>query len=67
MASAESLGISKAKISLPLGIVAISTCCTLPIGTGATQAAELNGYIISYYDKIANFTGTMPEIGFFDQ
>ena len=28
MASAESLGISKAKISLPLGIVAISTCCT---------------------------------------
>lgn len=66
MASAESLGISKAKISLPLGIVAISTCCTLPIGTGATQAAELNGYIISYYDKIANFTGTMPEIGFFD-
>ncbi len=66
VASAESLGISKTKISLPLGIVAISTCCTLPIGTGATQAAELNGYIISYYDKLANFTGTMPEIGFFD-
>lgn len=66
MASAESIGVSKTRIALPLGIVAIATCCTLPIGTGATQAAELNGYIISYYDKIANFTGTMPEVGFFD-
>ena len=33
-ASAESLGDSKTRIALPLGIVAISTCCTLPIGTG---------------------------------
>ena len=66
VASAESIGVSKTRIALPLGIVAIATCCTLPIGTGATQAAELNGYIISYYDKIANFTGTMPEVGFFD-
>lgn len=66
MASAESIGVSSAKISLPLGIVAIATCCTLPIGTGATQAAELNGYIASYYDKLADFTGTMPIVGFFD-
>ncbi len=66
MASAESMGISKAKISLPLGIVAIATCCTLPIGTGATQAAELNGYIASYYEKLTDFTGTMPVMGFFD-
>ena len=41
MASADSMGISKSKIALPLCIVAIATCCTLPIGTGATQAAEL--------------------------
>ncbi len=66
MASAENMGISKAKISLPLGIVAIATCCTIPIGTGATQAAELNGYIASYYEKLTDFTGTMPVMGFFD-
>ena len=33
MASAESIGVSRSRISLPLGIVAIATCCTLPIGT----------------------------------
>ncbi len=66
MASADSMGISKSKIALPLCIVAIATCCTLPIGTGATQAAELNGYIESYYGKLENFTGTMPVVNFFD-
>jgi di/tricarboxylate transporter len=66
MASADSMGISKSKIALPLCVVAIATCCTLPIGTGATQAAELNGYITSYYDKLENFTGTMPVVNFFD-
>lgn len=64
--SAEELGFSAAKIALPLGITAISTCCTLPIGTGATQAAELNGYIASYYEKLEGFTGIMPEVQFFD-
>ena len=66
MASADSMGISKSKIALPLCVVAIATCCTLPIGTGATQAAELNGYISAYYDKLENFTGTMPVVNFFD-
>ncbi len=66
MASADSMGISKSKIALPLCIVAIATCCTLPIGTGATQAAELNGYITSYYEKLEGFTGTMPVVNFFD-
>ncbi len=66
MASADSMGISKSKISLALGIVSIATCCTLPIGTGATQAAELNGYIGAYYENLENFTGTMPVMGFFD-
>ena len=66
MASADSMGISKSKIALPLGIVSIATCCTLPIGTGATQAAELNGYITSYYSKLEGFAGVMPEVGFFD-
>ncbi|MBR6840110.1 MAG: hypothetical protein IKM82_05920, partial [Oscillospiraceae bacterium] len=66
MASADSMGISKSKIALALGITSIATCCTLPIGTGATQAAELNGYITAYYDKLENFTGTMPVVNFFD-
>lgn len=66
MASADSMGISKSKITLPLGIVSIATCCTLPIGTGATSAAELNGYIASYYANLEGFTGVMPEVGFFD-
>lgn len=66
MASADSMGISKSKIALPLGIVSIATCCTLPIGTGATQATELNGYITSYYEHLEGFTGTMPEVSFFD-
>lgn len=64
--SADELGISASKISLPLGITAISTCCTLPIGTGATQAAELNGYIASYYEKLEGFSGIIPEVKFFD-
>ncbi len=66
MSSAESMGISKSKIALPLGVVSIATCCTLPIGTGATQAAELNGYIASYYEKLESFAGTMPTVNFFD-
>ena len=64
MASAESMGLSKSKISLPLAVTAISTCCVLPIGQGATQAAELNGYISSYYSGLEGFTGTMPEVAF---
>ena len=66
MASADSMGVSKSKIALPLGLVSIATCCTLPIGTGATQAAELNGYITAYYEKLEGFAGTMPEVNFFD-
>lgn len=66
MASADSMGISKSKIALALGIVSIATCCTLPIGTGATQAAELNGYITSYYEKLEGFAGEMPVVQFFD-
>lgn len=64
MASAESMGLSKSKIALPLAVTAISTCCVLPIGQGATQAAELNGYIESYYNGLEGFTGTMPVVGF---
>jgi di/tricarboxylate transporter len=66
MASADAMGIPRSRFALALGVVSIATCSTLPIGTGATQAAELNSYISAYYDKIANFSGTLPEMGFFD-
>ena len=66
MATADSMGVSRSRLALPLGVVSISTCCTLPLGNGATQAAELNSYIGAYYDKLEGFTGSMPTIGFFD-
>lgn len=48
IASAESLGYSPSKVVFPVGISTIITCCTLPVGAGATVAAELNGYLESY-------------------
>ena len=66
MAFADSIGVSRSRVAMALGVVAISTCSTLPIGTGATQAAELSGYIRAYYDKLEHFTGTVPVVGFFD-
>ncbi|MBQ6324995.1 MAG: anion permease [Clostridia bacterium] len=66
MATADSTGIPRSKIALPLGVVAIATCSTLPVGTGATQAAELSGYISAYYGKLESFTGAIPALGFFD-
>ena len=66
MTTADSTGIPRSKIALPLGVVAIATCSTLPIGTGATQAAELSGYISAYYGKLEGFSGAIPALGFFD-
>ncbi len=47
-ASAESMGVKSSKVMLPLGMVTSFTCCTLPVGAGATVATELNGYLESY-------------------
>lgn len=47
-ASSESMGLKPSKVMFPVGVTSIVTCCTLPIGAGATVAAELNGYIESY-------------------
>lgn len=48
IASAESMGYSPSKVVFPVGISTIITCCTLPVGAGATVASELNGYLESY-------------------
>ena len=66
MATADSMGVARSKLALPLGVVSICTCCTLPLGNGATQAAELNSYIRAYYDRLEGFAGSVPTIGFFE-
>ncbi len=48
IASAESMGYHASKVIFPVGVVTVITCCTIPVGAGATVAAELNGYIESY-------------------
>lgn len=48
VASAKSLGVCPSKVAFPVGIVIIITICTLPLGAGATVAAEFNGYLESY-------------------
>lgn len=48
LASAESMGIKSSKVMFPLGVVTVVTCCTFPVGAGATVASELNGYLESY-------------------
>lgn len=59
IASAESMGLKPSKVIFPVGIATIITCCTLPLGAGATIAGELNGYLESY--GYTDFT-----IGFLD-
>lgn len=45
IASAAELKINPSKVLFPLTIACISTISTLPLGSGATQFAELNGYL----------------------
>ena len=45
MASCEELDISPSKALFPMAIVCIATISALPLGSGATQFAELNGYL----------------------
>ena len=59
IASAESIGLKPSKVIFPVGVATIVTCCTVPLGAGATVAAELNGYLESY--GYTDFT-----IGLFD-
>lgn len=58
-ASVKAMGINNSKVMFSLGVSTIITCCTLPLGAGATVAAELNGYLESY-----GYTDHM--VGFFD-
>ncbi len=58
MASAESMGLKPSKVIFAVGATTVVTCCTLPVGAGATGASELNGYLESYgyTDFMVGFT-----------
>lgn len=44
-ASCEDLDISPSKVMFPLSMASIATISVMPLGSGATQFAELNGYL----------------------
>lgn len=41
----RNMNINVSKVMFPLGISSIATCSAFPLGSGATVAAELNGYL----------------------
>ena len=57
----KSMDISPSKVMFPLGISAIATCSAFPLGSGATVAAELNGYLSAseYTEHIVQLTDPM--------
>ena len=61
IATCDELKISPSKTLFPLSIVSISTISALPLGSGATQAAELNGYLEAnaYPDFVVAITDPM--------
>ena len=66
IASAEAMNIKPSKIIFPIALIVLITCCTLPVGAGATVPAELNGYIESYgytahlVGQLDPFVGRLP-------
>ena len=61
VASCEELDISPSRTLFPLVMVGISTISVLPLGSGATQFAELNGYLEAnnYTDFVVALTDPM--------
>ena len=61
IATCEDMKISPSKTLFPLAIVCIATVSALPLGSGATQAAELNGYLEAnaYTDFVVAMTDPM--------
>lgn len=61
IATCEEMKISPSKTLFPLAIVCIATVSALPLGSGATQAAELNGYLEAnaYTDFVVSITDPM--------
>lgn len=57
----ESVGIKPSKVMFPLGVASIATCSAFPLGSGATVAAELNGYLTAneYTQFVVQLTDPM--------
>lgn len=57
----SNMGMNPSKVMFPLGVSAVATCSALPVGSGATVAAELNGYLIAndYTDFVVQITDPM--------
>ncbi len=47
IATCSEMKIHPSKVAFPIALIAVTTCATLPIGAGAGQFAELNGYLES--------------------
>lgn len=48
LAMCSELNISPSKAIFPVGFVSVSTCAVLPVGSGATTYATMNGYLASF-------------------
>ncbi len=61
IATCKEMKIHPSKVAYPIALIAVCTCATLPIGGGAGQFAELNGYIEStgYTDYAVQFLDVM--------
>lgn len=59
--TAESSNVRPSKVMFPLGVACIATVSAFPLGAGATQAAELNGYLQAngYTDFVVQLTDPM--------
>lgn len=59
--SCEDLDISPSKVMFPLSMASIATISVMPLGSGATQFAELNGYLEAnaYTEYVVGLTDPM--------
>ena len=57
----ESIGVKPSKVMFALGVASIATCSAFPLGSGATVAAELNGYLAAneYTQFVVQLTDPM--------
>lgn len=60
-ATCKEVGIPPSQVMFALGVSAIATCSAFPLGSGATVAAELNGYLEAngYTDFVVALTDPM--------
>lgn len=57
----EAIGVKPSKVMFALGVACIATCSAFPLGSGATVAAELNGYLAAneYTQFVVQLTDPM--------